>query len=558
MIRRAVAALAVVVLAAGACTSGAPEPSPDAGDSGACPDGFTDAIAAWGDVGFTGTITLLRGADVCTTAAGLRDPEAGEPMTGDTVFAIGSVSKSFTAAAVMQLVAEGRLGLDDTAGSLVPGLGGPAASATIAQLLTHTSGLHGGTGEDHTPVSRAEAVDALSALPRTFPAGTQFGYTNGGYTLLALVIDQVTGDYRSYVADHVLPEGAGFWDGEPAARGPRAVGYTEEGRSPVMGQFAGPHWATSGNGDLAMTVPQLAATTAALFRGELLPADATAAIERPRWDHGDGTRETFGWVRFDRQVFGAVGFAAAGGGGDTGHNAIVAYLPDADTAIAIASSTDEVSAEQLMQSIITALAVGEPIPLPEGADATPPDAATVERMTGTYELDGDILVVTGDGTGVAVSASGDAAVDALFTLPTGLSEADVAEHEAGVVALLTGDNAAGEDERRALGESVGGIEDVQLRGTVVDGGELRTYVTVVGGELTLDGWYALDDQGGVAAAQVPADPPILVFDQQRGDTLISIDPTGRRADVRITLDGDLLTLDDGASVATARRTGQEG
>ena len=184
----------------------------------------------------------------------------------------------------------------------------------------------------------------MGGLPRVFPAGTDFGYTNGGYTLLALIIDSVTGDYRGYLADHLLdPAGAapdaGFWDGHPAARGPRAVGYTEAGAAAAGGDFPGPHWAMSGNGDLAMSMPTLAALTAALFRGEILPGRATAALTKPRWDNGDGTSETYGWVRLGADVLGAAGLAAAGGGGDTGHNAVVAYLPASDLVVAIGSST---------------------------------------------------------------------------------------------------------------------------------------------------------------------------------------------------------------------------
>jgi CubicO group peptidase (beta-lactamase class C family) len=451
-------------------------------------------------------------------------------MTDDTVFAIGSVSKSFTAAAVLRLVADGRLHLSDRAGDLVPGLAGPAAAATVEQLLTHTSGVHGDAGPDHRPLSAADAIASISDLPSTFAPGTDFGYTNAGYTLLALVIEQLTGDYREYLRSTLLAgsPGAGFWDGVPAAAGPRAVGYTEEGRSDVTGEFAGPHWATSGNGDLAMSVPTLAELTASLFRGELLPARATAQLEKPRWDHGDGTSETFGWVRYDARLFGAEGFAAAGGGGDTGHDAVVAYLPGADTAIAVASSTPDVSAEQLLQAIVPALVAGRPVPEPAGADVTAPDPDLVARMEGTYRVeDGSELVVRADPKGVAVEAVGDGAVDALFSLPAGVTTDDVAAHEAGVVALLTGDSDVGEDEREALSEALGGIDEVTLQGTIAQGSELRTYVLVTGSDKSLLLWYALDDQGGVGAAQGPAERPTLVLEQQHATR--PRPPHGRRA-----------------------------
>src|SRR5690606_33472981 len=151
-----------------------------------------------------------------------------------TVFAIGSVSKAFTAAAVFGLVDGGELALGDRAGDLVPGLGGPAAEATVEQLLLHTGGLTGSHGEDHVPLGREEAVTALSELERAFAPGTDFGYSNSGYTLLALIVEEVSGrSYRDHMSEEVLrlpgreePVG-GFWDGEPAPSGPRATGYVD-------------------------------------------------------------------------------------------------------------------------------------------------------------------------------------------------------------------------------------------------------------------------------------------------------------------------------------------
>ena len=571
MMRPLLALTVALALTGTSCTTGSEDPPLDHAPGGSgraegaatadCPAGLDAAVDAWGDVGFNGVVTVLRGAEPCVAAAGVRDRANGAPMTDETVFAIGSVSKSFTAAAVVQLVAEGRLDLHATAGSLVAGLRGPAASATVAQLLTHTSGLLGGAGEDHQPLSHKAAVDALGGLPRVFPAGTDFGYTNGGYTLLALIIDSVTGDYRGYLADHLLdPAGAapdaGFWDGHPAARGPRAVGYTEDGRSMQSGDFPGPHWAMSGNGDLAMSMPTLAALTAALFRGEILPDRATAALTKPRWDNGDGTSETYGWVRLGADVLGAVGLAAAGGGGDTGHNAVVAYLPASDLVVAIGSSTPEVNAEDLLQAIIVPLAAGDPVPLPAGPDTTPPDPEIVARAVGTYLLDGGgRLVLSGRGGSATISAVGAAAVDVLFARPTGISPGDLDRHAAAVLDLLSGDDPAGRAERRVASRAVGGIRQIELRGTVVDHRELRTYVRLIGEDSTLDGWYSLDEHGGVAAAQLPAEPPSLELDEQRGDALISADPTAQRPDVRVTAAHGVLTVDNGATVVTARRRG---
>lgn len=570
MHRRSAWSVVFALAVASSCSSSAEEPAaspPSSGPpatasaAGECPTGLEDALGAWGDAGFDGTVALVSGSDSCVAATGLRDRESDAAMTGDTVFAIGSISKSFTAAAVMTLVADGRLSLDDRAGDVVGGLAGPVADATIEQLLTHTSGLVGDAGPDHQPLGRDEAIAAISALPHEFAPGTDFAYTNAGYTLLALVVDEVTGDYRDYMADQVLPVAgesteAGFWDGEPAARGQRAIGYLDSGPTEVMGDFSGPHWATSGNGDLAMSTPTLASWTAALFAGDLLPPDAVESISIPRWDHGDGTSETFGWVRYDASVLGAAGFAAAGGGGDIGHDAIVAFVPEAQTAIAVASSTPEVTAEQLLQAIIDPLVTGEPIPHPAtgDSDGTELDQGTIDRVTGTYALDGGgELAVDAEGDTLVVTATGDAAVDALFSLPEAVTAEDVAAHERAVVELITGDDPVGAEERDLLDDTVGTIDDVTLHGTIADQNELRTYVTVTGSADSLDLWYALTDDGAIAAAEGPTDAPSASFTPQRDGTFLDADPTGGRGDVVLTFGDDTVTVEHGTITVTARK-----
>lgn len=553
----------VVVLATGCSSPGSDPvarssgPATPAGD--ACPAGMDDALEAWGGAGFSGVVTVLGPDGECSRGVGERDREASEPMTPDAVFAIGSVSKSVTAAGVLRLVADGRLTLDTRAGDVVDGLTGPVAGATVEQLLSHTSGILGDAGPDHQPLERDEAVAAISALPQTFAPGSDFGYTNAGYTLLALVIDTITGDYRDFVVDEVLPAGgeptrSGFWDGEPAAQGPRAVGYLETGRSDVLGGFEGPHWSTSGNGDLAMTVPELAGWSLDLFEGTWLPAAEKAELTSPRWDHGDGLSETPGWVRYDESVHGAAGFASAGGGGDTGHNAIVAVVPDRDTAVAIASNGPEVTAEQLMEQLIPALISGGTLPRPAGTSAGAADPADLAAAVGTYELDdGSTIEVAEDAGGLRVTAHGPAAIDATFGLPEPFTTDDVEAHEAAVVDLLTGDDPVGADEREGVRGAVGEIVEVDVRGSIVDGNELRTYVTVVGSDASLEIWYSLADSGGIAAAQGPTDPPSAPFVAGSDGGFVSSDPTGRRADVTLRFEDGTVTVDNGSTTVTARR-----
>jgi hypothetical protein len=118
---------------------------------------------------------------------------------------------------------------------------------------------------------------------------------------------------------------------------------------------------------------------------------------------------------------------------------------------------------------------------------------------------------------------------------------------------LTGTGAAGQEERDLLATSVGQVTDVRLDGTIFTEGELHTYVTIVGTKKTLAAWYAVDDQGAAGGAEAPTEPPALELARQRGNVLVSVDPTGLRKDVRVSVDDHhVLTVDNGTSVITAK------
>ncbi len=107
-------------------------------------------------------------------------------------------------------------------------------------------------------------------------------------------------------------------------------------------------------------------------------------VAEPGFVHDDGTGESAGWVTFDESKFGEPFLATAGGGGDIGHEVVVVWIPAEQRAIAIASNTPAVTAEELVQAIGPALMTGEPLPPPRAARDIDPEAA--EAATGTYVL----------------------------------------------------------------------------------------------------------------------------------------------------------------------------
>ena len=155
-----------------------------------------------------------RGQKVADTALGSRSRLSGEPLATETRLRVASHSKTFTAVGIMRLVESGRLRLDDKAGSYVAGLHADTAATTIAQLLTHTAGLtrdgdDAGQWQLRRPfLDAAELRQALAERP-VIGANTRFKYSNHGFGLLGLIIEQVTGEpYAGWIAREVVARAA--------------------------------------------------------------------------------------------------------------------------------------------------------------------------------------------------------------------------------------------------------------------------------------------------------------------------------------------------------------
>ncbi len=142
---------------------------------------------------------------------GVSKPD-GTKMTPQTPIVIGSVSKSFTALAIMQLVEQGKLHLDDTVSSILPTFQlankEEAKKITILHLLNHTSGLS--TYDGQVAISDGdqtlqEHVKTLATLKLASPVGSQYEYSNLNYNLLGAVIEEVTNtSYKEYVEEHIF------------------------------------------------------------------------------------------------------------------------------------------------------------------------------------------------------------------------------------------------------------------------------------------------------------------------------------------------------------------
>lgn len=552
--------LAVALVGAAVYLAVGRDDEPDAGfDSAAtgCDPELDRGLRAWADAGFSGSVAVSTGGDFdCVSGYGLADQAAGTKNTADTVFSIGSISKAFTAAAVLRLADDGALSLAQPVGQLVTDLSGPVSEASVESLLVHTSGLTGTLGQDYEPIGRDSAVEGIGELKVASEPGSEFLYSNAGYTLLALIIEEVSGtNFRDYVATQVLslPEGeaaGGFWDGEPAADGPRAVGYLDGGGTGEPGDFEGPYWATDGNGSLAMTTQDLAAWTNALFTDEVLSQESLDLLLEPGFPGSGGGSEVPGWVLLDDSRLGQPALVATGGGGDVGHDAAAVWLPETQRAIAIASNTPSIRAEDLLAAVGPALAAGEPLPEPmiptDGID--PAERARIE---GSYRLEtGGSLEVAAAGGALTIEARDADAVALLLPLPaeSGLRPEDATAHERSVLSLMAGETQEGRKELRLLESDLGPIDNAALAGTIVDDGELRTYVEITSDGNSITAWYALDRRGGISGVQLEPSPPTLQLASVRPGRYRPIDPLGGAPDVTVEFeDGRMKVIGPGTT-----------
>ncbi|HXQ47982.1 MAG TPA: serine hydrolase domain-containing protein, partial [Caulobacteraceae bacterium] len=161
-----------------------------------------------------------KGELVFEAAFGKASLATGEPLTPRHRFRVASHSKTFTATAVMKLREQGRLTLDDRAGDHVRGLHPDVASATLAQLLSHTAGIMRDGPDCAYWVDRAPFLDEAAlrselAEPPSIGAAERLKYSNHGFGLAGMVIEAVTGEpYRDWVRREVI-DAAGLGETTP-------------------------------------------------------------------------------------------------------------------------------------------------------------------------------------------------------------------------------------------------------------------------------------------------------------------------------------------------------
>lgn len=357
---------------------------------------------------------------------GMAQLEWGQPITPDTVVGIGSLSKPFTATAILLLRAEGKLRLDDPITAHLPDYDTHGQTITIAHLLTHTSGIpnfitlpgfwEGEVARDH---SHAEIRARFEGLPLQFTPGERYSYNNSAYCLLGMVIEQLSGlSYGVFIRERIFaPLGmASSCYLEPhAVIAQRAEGYAtrEDGEGYERARYMSTTLQYAA-GALASTAADLARWDLALRGGSLLDHATLAEMLAPtRLSAGSRAGQTVGYG-MGWGLWGYRGRAAHGhAGGVPGYTSSYVRFDDEDLAIITQSNRGLFDCAGLAEPIAALLL---DLPTPRHSAVALPERA-LARMAGAYRnAIGDTLDITlREG---ALRASGELTADLIPTSET--------------------------------------------------------------------------------------------------------------------------------------------
>ncbi len=350
-------------------------------------DAWVEPMVAARDLAGTALVEHA-GRTVLHRSWGLADLERVRLNRPETRFGVGSITKQFTAAAVLQLVDDGKLRLDDTIADLLtlpPAVDRELArSISLRQLLGHSSGLARDVPETLDGSDLQALAARLLALPRTFEPGERVEYSNSGYVVLAAVVEATTGQpFERVVTERILaPLGlasTGFRTGSETI--PTATGY-DPGFGPA-GLLPTPETdvrRSLGATGLASTPADLARWIRALAAGEVLSPESTRLMLE---DQGAGRGFGTGiYRRGGRKVIGHDGV-------ENGFVAFVELFPDDDLIVAFAGNI-RTSAFEYLEDALPSLAVD--LPLPEVRRPWSARPATDASLIGSFRVHDSLVI----------------------------------------------------------------------------------------------------------------------------------------------------------------------
>ncbi|MBF9141230.1 serine hydrolase [Hymenobacter properus] len=399
---------------------------------------------------FMGTVLVAdHGQVVLQKGYGLANREKGLANTPNTKFRIGSLSKQFTAALVLQLVEKGKLKLDGHVADYLPDYPQPAGGQiTLHQLLSHTAGLPNYTAQPtfattvmRTPHTPTQLVSLFSTLPLEFAPGTQYHYSNSGYVLLGAIIEKVTGKpYAQVFQENVagpLKLKATSVDVQEPADARRATGYeaTASGMETAPALDMSVPYAA---GAITSTATDLYHWSQALEGNKVLSETSKKLLFTPVKNH-----YAYGWIVYKAKVGAEVDtiLVQEHNGAINGFSSYLVRVPQSQQVIVLLDNHAGESLAELKRGLLRIL---------HHQPATPPvaatmaaDASTLGAYVGVYELAPTFRITVRQRDGrLFVQATGqsefetEAMSPVLFALKGVPAEVEFSKNDKGQVAQL--------------------------------------------------------------------------------------------------------------------------
>lgn len=333
--------------------------------------------------GYSGSVLVAhKGETLLKQGYGMADREAKRAQTAETVFSIGSITKQFTAAAIMKLWSQGKVQLSDPLSKHFPEAPADKAVITVHQLLTHTAGFPDAIGDDYDNVGVAQFTRLAFSTQLENSPGSTYQYSNVGYSLLGIIVEKVSGmGYEQFLREQLwLPAGmkrTGYLlpSFSPAEL---AVGYQNGQRwgtaldRPWLPE--GPGWHLRANGGVLSTVGDMHRWYKALRNNVVLPKNATDKMFSPHVAENQEGRSHYGygWVVQDDGSQRIIWH----NGGNGVYNAFMGFDLANDVCIVVSSNSNDKISDRFalrIQEIMTGK--GDLL-----------DAAVVKKSCGQYRL----------------------------------------------------------------------------------------------------------------------------------------------------------------------------
>jgi CubicO group peptidase (beta-lactamase class C family) len=429
MRRTSIFLLAVVVTCVPASTS---QPSgPPAGASSALGQAADSLLRRYAMYGMSGSVLLEEnGITVLERGYGLANRERGIPATPATRYDIGSIAKTFTAAAILKLVERGTLRLSDSLAGLFPDAPADKAGITLHRLLTHTSGFPLDPADAGIAATDTREAYVQKALWLPIPASRigPYSYSNLGYGLLAIIVENTSGEsFRTFVdRNFIAPLGlqsTAWWQDSVALATPgTATGYVFSDRENTLlpeppfgrGGPTSPMWSKwpLGAGGMVSTIGDLRLWWHAIRSGRALRHSLADTMLSRRDTAGN---QGYGWTVMSVP---GLGLRTYRGGSRTGFNSLVASYPERKALVVFAlNQSVESQWHVLVWRSLERLLRNE-------RDSLPPptvilSAEQLRRFDGVYRLPpgGEIRLVAEDGA-LLIGAENQGGVDALLGIRT--------------------------------------------------------------------------------------------------------------------------------------------